>query len=237
MPLYGLTEELVFPPARRAGPGGLLAIGGDLSVERLVLAYRSGIFPWFSETDPILWWSPNPRWVLFPANLRVSHSMRPLLRRQAFRVTYDRAFSRVIAGCATARRTRESEPWLVPAMQKAYVALHEAGYAHSVEVWEDERLAGGLYGVAMGRCFFGESMFTEVSNASKYGFITLVGRLQAWGFTLIDCQVHTGHLESLGAEAVPRSRFLTLLNGALADGPPPGRWNPPPDAEAYRGGM
>jgi leucyl/phenylalanyl-tRNA--protein transferase len=192
-------------------PDGLLAVGGDLSPARLLNAYRQGIFPWYSDGQPILWWSPNPRAVLFPDRLKISHSLKKTLRRQRFRVTLDSAFTEVIAACSTPRPEQEGT-WITDEMQQAYGQLHRIGFAHSVEVWEDKALVGGLYGVSLGKVFFGESMFTQRSDASKVGFAHLVEQLKAWGFGLIDCQVHTSHLSSLGAEDIPRTEFLELLD-------------------------
>ncbi len=201
-----------FPDVSEAltDPDGLLAVGGDLSIARLVNAYRHGIFPWFSAGDPILWWSPDPRTVLRPQGLRVSRSLRKLLRRQPFGVTLDRDFPAVINACA-APRADGGDTWLVPEMISAYRALHVHGIAHSVEVWQDDTLAGGLYGVAIGGIFFGESMFTRVDNASKVALVHLCRFLHSRGFALIDCQVLTGHLLSLGAEQIPRAQFVRLL--------------------------
>ena len=211
MPVYALGESLLFPPPAQAQEDGLLAVGGDLSPARLLLAYRSGIFPWFSEGDPILWWSPDPRCVLFPARLKVSKSMRQTLRSPSWRVTVDTAFAEVVRSCRRAPRPDQDGTWITPTMVAAYVALHEAGHAHSVEVWRDDELVGGLYGVAIGGCFCGESMFARVSNASKVGFIYLVRALEEGGYSMVDCQMHTPHLESLGAEEIDREDFLPLL--------------------------
>jgi leucyl/phenylalanyl-tRNA--protein transferase len=224
MPIYRLTDALRFPPVDRADPDGLLAVGGDLSIERLLLAYRSGIFPWYSEDDPILWWSPDPRFVLFPSRLKVSSSMQRVLKGGVFRVTLDQGFRAVMVRCGTVPRRGQSGTWITNEMLEAYTRLHEAGYAHSVEVWKGSVLAGGLYGVSLGRAFFGESMFTEVSNASKVGLITLVRRLEAAGFTLIDSQVYTRHLESLGAEEIPRSEYLGRLRECLSAPTWRGKW-------------
>ena len=220
MPVYRLSNDSGFPPVEEAVDEGLLAVGGDLSIERLVLAYSSGIFPWYSEGQPILWWSPDPRFVLFPENLKVSRTMARLIKQGRFTVTFDAAFDRVIHHCRRVPRAGQDSTWIVPEMLGAYHALHEAGYAHSVEVWQDDELAGGLYGVSLGRCFFGESMFSLVSNASKVGFVTLVKRLVEEEFSLIDCQVPTDHLHSLGAEAIPRTQFMELLEKALQAGDP-----------------
>lgn len=215
MPVRLLTADHVFPPVTEATPEGILAVGGDLQVERLLLAYRSGIFPWYGDGDPIIWWSPDPRFVLFPPKLRISSSMQRLLRRQAFEVTFDRNFEEVIAHCRSMKREGQGGTWITREMQDAYCHFHEAGYAHSVEVWQNGNLVGGLYGVSVGACYFGESMFTRTSNASKYGLVHLVRNLTAHGFILIDCQVHTRHLQSLGAESIPRARFMDLLEQGL----------------------
>jgi len=192
-------------------PDGLLAVGGDLSEERLLLAYRSGIFPWYGPGQPILWWSPDPRLVLFPERLRVSRSLSRTLRKALFTITMDQAFEAVIGACA-APRPGQSGTWITPEMKAAYCELHRAGYAHSVECWHGSELAGGLYGVAIGRIFFGESMFARFTDASKVAFAGLVRQLSRWGFRLIDCQVHTSHLASLGAETIPRDEFVRTLN-------------------------
>jgi leucyl/phenylalanyl-tRNA---protein transferase len=214
MPVTFLSNELWFPPAEQASADGLLALGGDLSPERLLLAYRSGIFPWYNEDEPPLWWCPDPRFVLFPDHLYVSKSMKQLLKRQAFEVTTNCAFQEVIHTCGRIRHDREGT-WITPAIEAAYLELHRMGYAVSVEAWQNGVLAGGLYGVRMGPFFFGESMFSKVSNASKYAFLSYVRQLQSEGVLLVDCQVYTPHLESLGAEMIPRSRFLQLLNNHL----------------------
>jgi leucyl/phenylalanyl-tRNA--protein transferase len=224
MPVYLLTERLVFPPISRAEPEGILAAGGDLSVERLLLAYRSGIFPWYSEGEPILWWSPDPRCVLFPDRLKISDSMKRVLKSGRFRVTFDRAFRRVMGQCKTVRRKGQAGTWITGDMLEAYSRLHDAGYAHSVETWLDGDLVGGLYGVSLGRAFFGESMFTRGPNASKAAFVELVRRLKSLDFTLVDCQVRTEHLVSLGAEEISRARFLDLVGEALEKDTLQGSW-------------
>ncbi len=205
-------HELWFPPAEDALEDGLLALGGDLSTERLLLAYRSGIFPWFNEEDPILWWSPDPRCVLFPDNLKISKSMNVLLKRCAFEFKVDTAFDSVIANCAKTKWEGQPGTWITDDIRTAYTALHQKGFAHSAEVWQDGELVGGLYGVLLGDVFFGESMFSKVSNTSKYAFIRWTQHLQEQGVVMIDCQMHTSHLESLGAELIPRSEFLSLIN-------------------------
>ncbi len=212
MAVFWLSEDkLAFPSPHLANKEGILAVGGDLAPDRLILAYRSGIFPWFNEDDPILWWSPDPRFVLFPKDLKVSKSMRPYFNQKKFRVTFDQEFEVVIEQCRSPRKGQGFGTWITNDMVKAYCQLHKMGYAHSVEVWQEDELVGGLYGIALGRCFYGESMFTHVSNASKFGFVTLVKKLDKLGFWLIDCQQQTKHLRSLGAVAIPRERFLEIL--------------------------
>lgn len=216
MTIFALNDEISFPPVHRAEKNGILAVGGDLSPERLIAAYSLGIFPWYSEGDPIIWWSPDPRFVLFPAELKVSKTMRQVLRRKIFTITADRDFPGVIRGCQEPRK-RERGTWITEEMLQAYQRLHEMGIAHSVEAWRDGELVGGLYGLSLGRCFFGESMFARVDNASKAAFITLVRRLEERGFSLVDCQVHTEHLENLGARHIDRDEYITLLNRCLGE--------------------
>ena len=214
-----------FPPVELAlrDPDGLLALGGDLSPERLLSAYRHGIFPWYSEGQPILWWSPDPRMVLRPDALKISRSLGKTLRKQPFRISLDENFAAVMAACAEPR-TDSQGTWITADIHLAYQRLYALGYAHSVEAWQGEQLVGGLYGVALGRIFFGESMFARVSDASKVAFVHLVRQLRRWGFVLIDCQVYTGHLASLGAVPMPRAEFCAAL-GRHA-GPPhrAGHW-------------
>lgn len=210
MYLHMLSDEIWFPPVEEALPDGLLAIGGDLCTERLLLAYRSGIFPWYDDETP-LWWSPDPRFVLFPENLKVSKSMKQLLKKEAFIFTTNKAFEEVICNCQQASRPGQEGTWINEDIIAAYTELHRLGFAHSAEVWQDGELAGGLYGIRMGDMFFGESMFSKQSNASKYAFIKYIRQLQTEGVQLIDCQVYTEHLESLGAEMIPRSEFTNLL--------------------------
>ena len=209
--VYRLIEQLVFPPVELAEPEGLLAIGGDLSPQRLLLAYSSGIFPWYNNGDPILWWSPDPRCVLFPADLKVSRSLAKLLRRQPFEITFNRSFRQVMTVCGELRQQQGDGTWITEEMIEAYCHLHELGFAHSVESWQDGELVGGLYGVCLGRCFFGESMFHTVSNASKIAFVTLVRRLEKLGYRVIDCQQTTSYLLSMGATEIPRAEFLQRL--------------------------
>ncbi|MDH0892681.1 MULTISPECIES: leucyl/phenylalanyl-tRNA--protein transferase [unclassified Pseudomonas] len=209
-------DSLDFPPLEKAlrEPDGLLAAGGDLSAERLIAAYRHGCFPWFSEGQPLLWWSPDPRTVLFPEEFHLSRSLAKLIRQQRYRVTFDQDFAAVIAGCAGPRDYADGT-WITTSMRDAYLNLHERGLAHSVEVWLGEELVGGLYGLAMGRLFFGESMFSRADNASKVGFATLVGQLRDWGFVLIDCQMPTRHLHSFGARPIARRDFAAYLERYL----------------------
>lgn len=209
--MYLLNKDLYFPPLETAGEDGLLAIGGDLSTERLLLAYRSGIFPWYNEDEPIYWWSPDPRFVLYLDELKVSSSMKTVLQNGKFRFTTNRAFEQVIQNCKTVSRQGQDGTWISPAMQQAYTTLHELGYAHSAETWQDGELVGGLYGIRLGDLFFGESMFSLKPNASKFAFINYVRQLQKENVQLIDCQLHTNHLESLGARMIPRELFVEIL--------------------------
>jgi leucyl/phenylalanyl-tRNA--protein transferase len=202
----------------------LLAIGGDLCAKRLLLAYRQGIFPWYSDGEPILWWSPDPRLVLYPDEFHISRSLEKAIRRGNFDVTFDRSFERVIRECGRVRRETGEGTWIVAEMVEAYCGLHQAGVAHSVEVWEADRLAGGLYGVSLGRCFFGESMFTRVSNASKVALAALVAFLKVHDFGMIDCQVTTGHLQRMGAREIPRKTYLEELGRCLQAPTLAGRW-------------
>ena len=209
--MYWLQDELNFPHPNLSDPDGLLAIGGDLSPERLLLAYKNGIFPWFNPGEIYLWWSPDPRFVLFPKDLKVSKSMRPYFNQKKFEVKYDTCFEKIIKHCSESKRKGQRGTWITDEMIKAYMRLHEMGWAHSVEVFEGDKLVGGLYGIAMGQVFFGESMFAKVNNASKFGFISLVEKLIEHGFTLIDCQQETPHLGSLGAISISRDKFLDLM--------------------------
>lgn len=207
--MHLLSQKIAFPDVSEATFEGLLAVGGDLSSERLIHAYSKGIFPWFEDDEPLLWWSPDPRFVLFPENLKISKSMKQILRKNMFEVTVNKDFKSVIEHCSIAKREGQDGTWITDQMTKAYTKLHQLGYAKSVEVWQKNELVGGLYGVDLGnKVFCGESMFTKVSNASKVGFITFV---QNSNYKLIDCQVHTKHLESLGAGSIPRTEFLRFL--------------------------
>lgn len=220
-----LGKEPVFPPDARAlaEPNGLLAAGGALTPDWLLAAYRRGIFPWFSEGEPILWWTPDPRLVLLPDQLRVSHSLRKVLRRQRFEVRIDTAFAAVMRACA-APRAPGLGTWITPAMQAAYLRMHELGYAHSVECWREGRLVGGLYGMALGRVFFGESMFSRETDASKVALAHLSRLLSARGYVMIDCQMTTAHLQSMGGREMPRVQFVDALARATVEGPGPQRW-------------
>lgn len=206
-----LGKELSFPPPDRAHADGLLAMGGDLSPERLLLAYRQGIFPWY-EGKTILWWSPDPRFVLFPEELKIRKSLRPLLTKEAFTFTTDQAFPEVIRYCKDMYRPGQTGTWITDEVEAAYIRLHQLGHAHSAEVWQDEILVGGLYGIRQGKVFFGESMFSLVSNASRYAFVRYVHQLRQEGVSLIDCQVYTEYLESFGARMIPRAEFGRLLH-------------------------
>lgn len=210
--MYILGKEISFPPVEAADENGIVAIGGDLSTERLLLAYRSGIFPWYNEDEPIIWWCPDPRFVLFPDDLKISKSMQAVLRNGKFRFSINRAFAQVIQNCKTIERNGQDGTWITAAVQKAYTELHTLGFAHSAEAWMNGELVGGLYGIRMGNVFFGESMFSKQSNASKFAFINYVQQLQKEGVALIDCQVYTEHLESLGAGMIGREEFIGLLN-------------------------
>ncbi len=223
MPVFYLTEKILFPPVHYAEPSGIIAVGGDLSPERLLEAYSSGIFPWFSDDSPIIWWSPDPRFVIYPAEIKISRSMRQVLERKFFRITFDRAFREVVTGCSRPRKY-EQETWITEDMIEAYVKLHEIGYAHSVEAWHGDELAGGLYGVSLGGAFFGESMFAKETNASKAAFITLAVNLKRLGFDIIDCQVYTEHLESLGAFEMPRGEFISIINNSMVRDSIRGNW-------------
>lgn len=213
--LYWVRDNVIagdFPPLSAAlkEPDGLLAIGGDLSPERLLHAYRRGIFPWYNEGQPILWWSPDPRWVLEPAAVKISTSLHKTLKRKIFNVTFDTHFQKVVEQCAAPRKDTYAT-WITPDIMQGFNLLHRQGYAHSVECWSDGRLAGGLYGIAIGKVFFGESMFSRKSDASKVALVSLARQLQAWDFRIIDCQIHSRHLESLGAISMSRHKFAAQL--------------------------
>jgi leucyl/phenylalanyl-tRNA--protein transferase len=215
MPIYRLTDEIVFPPPDHAEPDGLLAVGGDLSAERLLLAYRLGIFPWYSNGQPVLWWSPDPRIILDPGEFHISRRLGQTLKKGEFKVTFDRAFAEVIRACAASPRKGQHGTWITREMMEAYICLHQMGFAHSAESWLNGELVGGIYGISLGRCFFGESMFFSQTNASKVALATLVQQLITWDFHMIDAQVATEHLISLGAKDIPRRIFLDRLEIAL----------------------
>ena len=223
MPVFRLDERLIFPPPALAEEG-LLAVGGDLSPDRLLLAYAMGIFPWYNEGQPILWHSPDPRLVLRAGDLNVSRSLERTLRRGTFQVTFDAAFGQVVDACAGTSRPGQHGTWITGEMRRAYKRLHRLGYAHSAEAWQGNRLAGGLYGVSLGGVFFGESMFAREPDASKAAFVTLVRLLQSWGIKLVDCQVTSEHLARFGARAWPRARFLAALDKALQNPTRRGSW-------------
>ena len=211
MPVYQLIDEVIFPPQSHAEPNGLLAIGGDLSVKRLLFAYSSGIFPWFNEDDPILWWAPDPRFIIIPSELKVSRSLEKIIRQKKFTVTANRAFKKVVESCADIRKKGGEGTWITEEMIAAYCRLHELGFAHSIESWKGNKLAGGLYGLCLGKCFFGESMFHTETDASKVSFVSMVRALERRQFHLIDCQMPTEHLKSFGARGLRRHEFLERL--------------------------
>jgi leucyl/phenylalanyl-tRNA--protein transferase len=225
MSVFLLSQKIEFPSPHLAEEDGLLAVGGCLSEERLLRAYKMGIFPWFSEGDPVLWWSPDPRLVLYPQEIRVSKSLQKVIRKKQFHLTMDTAFTRVINACASSRTQNNEGTWLTEYMIESYIKLHESGFAHSVEVWYKGELAGGLYGVSLGRCFFGESMFTRLSNASKVAFVALVHFLEKLSFDLIDCQITTRHMVSFGAKEVPRAIFLKQVEDSLQFSTKKGKWS------------
>ncbi len=210
MPVYILEKELIFPPVSHAEPDGLLAMGGDLSPERLLLAYKNGIFPWY-EGEHILWWSPAPRFVLYPEKIKISRSMKAIFKKEIFTFTINKAFKEVIQHCKKNSRPDQEGTWITDEIERAFLKMHQLGHAHSAEAWQDGKLVGGLYGIKSGKVFFGESMFSLVSNASKFAFISYCHILKKEGIELIDCQVHTEHLESLGAEMIPREEFISTL--------------------------
>jgi len=207
-----LGKEIIFPNVETASQQGIVAIGGDLSAARLILAYKSGIFPWYNEGEPIIWYSPDPRMVLFPDKLKISKSMYQVLRKNDFEITFNQNFTEVISQCKTWERKDQAGTWITDEMKIAYMKLHELGIAKSIEVWQNNELVGGLYGIDLGHVFCGESMFSKVSNASKAAFIHLTRKLKEENYKLIDCQVYNEHLASLGAEEIPRAKFIEILN-------------------------
>ena len=215
VPVYQLNFNLSFPPPELAEPSGLLAVGGDLSPKRLLQAYSRGIFPWYSPGDPLLWWSPDPRTVIFPEEFHCPRRLKRTVRQKRFAVRADTCFTEVIEACATIPRQHEKGTWITREMKEAYIQLHEEGFAHSIETWQDGELVGGLYGVSLGRCFFGESMFSRVSDASKTALAVMARKLADWNFRFIDCQFQTDHLAQFGAREIPRSTYLRLLERGL----------------------
>ena len=224
MPVYQLTDKLIFPPAALAEKDGLLAIGGDLSPERLLLAYSTGIFPWFSEGDPIIWWSPSPRLIIFPGEFKIPKRLSRLIRQKKFSITLDKAFRQVISTCATLDKRKEKGTWITRNMIEAYCQLHDMGYAHSVECWQEDTLAGGLYGISLGRVFFGESMFSRQPDSSKIALVSLVKKITEWDFDLIDCQMKTAHLMQFGAREIPGPEFQKLLAKSMSYPTQTGKW-------------
>ncbi len=224
MPVFRLTEKESFPPPHFAEPEGLLAVGGDLSERRILLAYQMGIFPWFTDDEPILWWSPDPRLLLYPPDIHVSSRLKRTIRQGAFKITCDTAFDRVISACASVRIENSQETWIGQDMIDAYCRLFASGYAHSIEVWHEGLLAGGLYGLSLGGSFFGESMFSHISNSSKIALVMLGRFLNALSFDLIDCQVKTDHLKRMGAVEVSRSLFLKQLHQSITRQTLKGSW-------------
>ena len=225
MPVYQLISDIpLFPPTEEAEDDGLLAVGGDLSKERLLAAYRQGIFPWYEVGQPILWWCQNPRLVLFPEELKISRSLRKVLRKQEFEIRFDSSFENVIKACADVRTEQGKGTWIIPEMQQAYTELHQEGYAHSVESWLNGKLVGGLYGISLGQCFFGESMFSTVSDSSKAALVALAEFSKQVGIKIIDCQMTTQHLLSMGAREIDRQSFLRKLNQYLEKPEIKGSW-------------
>ncbi|MCD4728997.1 MAG: leucyl/phenylalanyl-tRNA--protein transferase [Bacteroidales bacterium] len=224
MPVYALDNRIIFPDPKLADESGLLAVGGDLSSERLLLAYSKGIFPWYSKDDPIMWWSPDPRMILIPDTLKASKSLRQTIVKKGFEIKFDTQFEKVISSCSKTPRTDQDGTWITREMKQAYIQLHKLGFAHSVETYINNELVGGLYGISLGRAFFGESMFFKKRDASKIALYFLVQKLKEWDFHLIDAQVETGHLKSMGAQLVSRQKFLILLNLALNFPTIKGKW-------------
>ncbi len=224
MPVYLLNKEIVFPHPSLADENGLLAVGGDLSPERIITAYANGIFPWYNKGEPILWWSPNPRCVMFPNNFTASKSLRLLVKKNIFEVSFDTAFSSVITKCAKVHKSNQSETWITSEMKKAYILLHHLGFAHSVETYLNKKLVGGLYGVVIGKVFYGESMFHIVSNASKVAFYYLVEKLKQWNFDIVDNQTTSEHLLNLGSEEIDREKFLAILKKSVSKETHRGKW-------------
>jgi leucyl/phenylalanyl-tRNA---protein transferase len=232
VPIFRLDQQLVFPPPHLADSSGVIAVGGDLRPERLLLAYRQGIFPWYSEGYPILWHTPDPRFVLRAEELHVGKSLRKTMRRGTYEIRFDSAFRQVMLACAETPRPGQDGTWITDDMLASYCKLHDMGFAHSAEAWLDGQLVGGLYGVSLGAAYFGESMFAHAPDASKVAFVTLVEEMARWGIPLVDCQVHTEHLERFGATAWPRKRYLEALRQALLQPTRQGKWQAPSPAVA-----
>jgi len=224
MPVYALDERFIFPDPNLADESGLLAVGGDLSQERLMLAYSQGIFPWYAEDEPIMWWSPNPRMILFPDELKVSKSLKQSINNKEFEIKFDTLFEKVISNCSKSPRSDQDGTWITEQMKQAYTNLHQLGYAHSVETYFNGELVGGLYGISLGKAFFGESMFFTKRDASKIALYFLVQKLKEWDFHFIDAQVETEHLKSMGAQLISRKEFLISLNTALNFPTIQGKW-------------
>ncbi len=224
-PYLSEDQNFEFPPVDHANPDGIVASGGNLSPGMLISAYKQGIFPWYNEGEEILWWSPDPRFVIFPEEVIVSRSMADILKKQVFQFTVDKDFPRVIKSCGSVPRKGQKGTWITPDMVKAYIKLHDLGFAHSVEAWKNEKLAGGIYGISLGKCFFGESMFSFQSNASKAALITLCNMLEHADFSILDCQVYTEHLDSMGAEMIPRKDFIAMVNKGLEKKTIRGNWH------------
>jgi leucyl/phenylalanyl-tRNA--protein transferase len=226
MPVFRLSQDLVFPPPELSRSDGLLCVGGDLSVERLILAYKNGIFPWFSEQDPVLWWSPDPRLVIFPDHIHISKSLKKKIKTTRFVIRVNTAFEKTITACAQPRDAKKSGTWLIDEMIGAYLDLHRAGIAHSIETWEDDILVGGLYGLSIGASFFGESMFTQKNDASKMALVALANHLKQHDFDLIDCQITTDHLMAMGAVEIPRKQFLSIIAASVNQRSDTNLWTP-----------
>lgn len=224
MPVYALDERIVFPNPNFADDSGLLAVGGDLSPERLLLAYSQGIFPWYSEEEPIMWWSPNPRMILLPSELKISKSLKQSINNKKFEIKFDTLFEKVVSNCSKAPRPDQEGTWITKEIKQAYKKLHKLGFAHSVETYHNDKLVGGLYGISLGKAFFGESMFFKERDASKIALFYLVQKLKEWGFHFIDAQVETEHLKSMGAKLISRKDFLISLNTALNFKTIQGKW-------------
>lgn len=224
MPVYSLDERIIFPDPNFADESGLLAVGGDLSPKRLMLAYSQGIFPWYAEDEPIMWWSPDPRMIIFPDELKISKSLKQTINNKQFEIKFDTLFEEVISNCSKAPRPDQDGTWITEEMKQAYINLHQLGYAHSVETYLNGELVGGLYGISLGKAFFGESMFFKKRDASKIALYFLIQKLKEWDFHFIDAQVETEHLKSMGAQLISREEFLISLNTALNFPTIQGKW-------------